>query len=37
MLTDIHWTEHKVPFEGAREISRELKRLKPHRRNINMN
>jgi hypothetical protein len=25
MLTVIHWTEHKVPNEGAREIPRELK------------
>jgi hypothetical protein len=25
MLTVIHWTEHKVPNEGAREILRELK------------
>jgi hypothetical protein len=25
MLTVIHWKEHKVPNEGARVISRELK------------
>jgi hypothetical protein len=25
MLTVIHWMEHKVPNEGAREIPRELK------------
>jgi hypothetical protein len=25
MLTVIHWTEYKVPNEGAREIPRELK------------
>ena len=25
MLTVIHWTEHKVPNEGARVIPRELK------------
>jgi hypothetical protein len=37
MLTVIHWMEPKVPNEGAREIPRELKGLKPHRRNINMN
>jgi hypothetical protein len=29
--------EHKVPNEGAREIPRELKHLKPHSKNINMN
>jgi hypothetical protein len=26
MLTVIHWMEHKIPNEGAREIPRELKR-----------
>jgi hypothetical protein len=25
IFTVIHWTEHKVPNEGAREIPRELK------------
>jgi hypothetical protein len=25
MLTVIHWTEHQVPNEGAREIPRQLK------------
>jgi hypothetical protein len=25
MLTDIHWMEHKILNEGAREIPRELK------------
>jgi hypothetical protein len=25
ILTVIHWMEHKVPSEGTREISRELK------------
>jgi hypothetical protein len=29
--------EHKILNEGSREIPRELKGLKPHRRNINMN
>ena len=28
MLTVIHWKEHKVPNEGAREIPRELKGFK---------
>jgi hypothetical protein len=37
MLTVIHWLEHKVLNERAREIPRELRGLKPHRRNINMN
>jgi hypothetical protein len=27
MLTVIHWTEHKVPNERAREIPRDLKRI----------
>jgi hypothetical protein len=34
MLIIIHWEEHRVPNEGAREIPRELKRS---RRNNNMN
>jgi hypothetical protein len=37
MLTVIQWMEHKIPNEGAREVPRELKGLKPHRRYINMN
>jgi hypothetical protein len=37
MLTAIHWTEHRVPSEEARESIQGAEDLKPHRRNNNMN
>jgi hypothetical protein len=35
MLIVIYWTEHRVPNEGAREMTQEA--LQPYRRNNNMN